>query len=223
MIALLAALNVFPQFARYLRAFGIKNFPRDESLGGFDSHLEIDDASARVLALGMQPRWESDQGVRGVRTGVESIDEATSAASGSDCSTSHSSLKQTWLTSIISRGDEIESCYLLKYFEPKDPFDEDPSSWSIRQLLVYQKVHLDPNSKSSPCSDHIVLRPSQAMAKRLGRAIKSTEETRRQFIDDWTKLHTLLISTLEDGLRDHINHLDAKITVLVRERQHLSR
>lgn len=52
MLCLLERLDVFPQFARYLRVFGLKEFQRDEALGGFDLRLDVNPDSGIAKQFG---------------------------------------------------------------------------------------------------------------------------------------------------------------------------
>lgn len=52
MMSIFSHLRPFPDVTRYLRAFGTKDFPRDEALGGFDFKLTLDETSGAISILG---------------------------------------------------------------------------------------------------------------------------------------------------------------------------
>lgn len=53
------------------------------------------------------------------------------------------------------------------------------------------------------------------MGAQLRSTVQAFPGNQQPLMHDWTCIHAQLADTLDDGLRDHINHLDCRITEMV--------
>lgn len=100
---------------------------------------------------------------------------------------------------------------MLKYVQQKETeVDDERYSWSIRHAVVYQKVDF------ATCeSNTLLIRSSDAMNERLSYRLLRSPESSIEFVSDWTSVHALCISSMDDGFRDNINCLDHEISTIV--------
>lgn len=103
------------------------------------------------------------------------------------------------------------SCYLLKYVQKRGRARPEANPWSISQALVYQKVSFDTER-----IDHILIKPSEALASRLSHSLTHGPVVAASTANDWTRVHTMAFGSVDEPFRDCFNFLDEKISEIVR-------
>jgi hypothetical protein len=99
---------------------------------------------------------------------------------------------------------------MLKYLQKRLPETQGTAAWSIRHCLVNQKTSL-----AQSTSSHILIRISETMSTRLEKVLLGDPDVAQEFVADWTRLHLLLIESVEPGFREYTNCLDEEINGLV--------
>ncbi|KAJ0119461.1 hypothetical protein J7T55_013663 [Diaporthe amygdali] len=114
-----------------------------------------------------------------------------------------------WAESVEKDGilSGFESCYLLKYVQKRARARPGTNPWSISQALVYQKV-----SFGTERTDHIFIKPSDALASRLNHCLNQEPAVAAKIASDWTHVHRIAFGSVDEPFRDCFNHLDERIS-----------
>lgn len=79
--------------------------------------------------------------------------------------------------------------------------------WNIRQCAIYQKADF-----ANRETTQILIRPPELTKPRLAEALNTSVSESQAFVSDWTALHSLILSSLDDGIRQYINYLDERVS-----------
>ena len=103
----------------------------------------------------------------------------------------------------------FELCFMLKYVELNGN-KSDPVPWSVRQMLVYQKMN-----DAFRCEIVILVRASENL-RRLMNQMVSHYSKGIEFWAHWTRFPTLAVSSLSTQWAEYIEFLELGVWKIVR-------
>lgn len=76
---------------------------------------------------------------------------------------------------------------------------------------MYQKVSFDAER-----TDHILIKPSEALTRRLNHSFTQEPVVAASIASDWTCVYTTAFGSVDESFRDCFNFIDEKVSEIVR-------
>ena len=103
---------------------------------------------------------------------------------------------------------EYEVCYILRHVE--QPEINNSSSWTLRKSGFYQKY-----SSQRAQSYSMLIEPSSALQKQLGKVLTPLSTPAIDFPKHWTTFSMACLGTISMNWRSYINFLSSEIEKIV--------